>query len=122
MINQGNNRTRSYELQAGCSGAAIVCKQLPLRELNSPCIAITEFCNHTGDQIRVAVEGGTAIIVNPGCTVEFNGASQNLSITPLRIPFVPGGACAAERMHELPGPLNVSVSIECNRELEECDL
>lgn len=125
VISEGTTRTRSYELQARCRGANIVWDPLPLKELNSPCIAITNFCNNTGEVIRVVREGETSpTAVVPGCTTNFNGASHNLGITPTRVPYYgPGESpCGSTMMNDLPGPLAIAVTIECNRELEHCDL
>lgn len=123
VINEGTPLTTDHDLQPRCSGAAVVWESLPLKNLNSSCVAITEFCNNNGFDIRVTPEDGSPPVDVPaGCTADFNGPSRNLSVAPVLLPVIPGGACGPERrLGDLPS-IEISVTTECNRDLEDCDL
>ncbi len=123
VIPEGTPLTTPYNLQPKCSGAVVVWEPLPLKDLNSSCIGVTNFCNGSGSMIRVTPEGGSAILVPTGCTPAFNGPSKNLTVAPATVPAIPdGGACGPERRLDLLDPIRVSVTTECNRDLEDCDL
>lgn len=123
VIDEDRPLELEYELQPGCSGASVVWEPLPLKDLNSPCVAISNFCNNSGSPVRVTPEDERATIVPPGCTTDFNGPPRNLTIVPELVPHIPGGgACGAERRLDLLAPIAVSVTRECDRGLEDCNL
>ncbi len=123
VINEGTPLMPDYDLQPICTGAVLACELLPLNDLITSCVEITSFCNNYEFPINVTPEGGASVPVPTGCTSDFNGPPKNLTVAPMTILFIPGGgACRPERALDLLDPIPITVTIECNRGLEDCDL